>query len=258
MVQSLQRRTSTAARAAAICLVLSWSLACASTPPDPYQGFNKSIFRFNEGLDRMVLEPVAKGWDWALPGFAKTGVGNFFDNLRMLRTMLNDLLQGKPTRSGIDVGRFAVNTTIGIVGLFDPATPMGIPHYEEDFGQTLGVWGLGPGPYFQVPFFGPYSGRDLAAFPVDFVTVPSAYGITVIDIINTRATYLEEIAENRESALDYYVFVRNAYLQNRQRRVMDGEEAAEDDDDDFYDLDELDDDELDAGEEDTDTGASLD
>ncbi|MCP3983703.1 MAG: VacJ family lipoprotein, partial [bacterium] len=159
-------------------------------------------------------------------------------------------------RRGADRGRFAVNTTVGIVGLFDPTTPLGIPHYKEDSGQTLGVWGVGPGPYLQVPFLGPYSGRDLAAFPLDFASVPSAYGISVIDIINTRATYLEEVAENRDSALDYYVFVRNAYLQNRQRRVMDGEEADEDDDEDFYDLDELDGDGLDGGDEDP--GASLD
>ncbi|MCP3985676.1 MAG: VacJ family lipoprotein, partial [bacterium] len=148
MMGLLLRRKSVVALAT-LWLVLSGSLGCATNGPDPYQGFNQGVFSFNEGLDKVVLEPVAKGWDFVLPGFVKSGVGNFFDNLRMLRTMLNDLLQGKPGRSGADLGRFAVNTTVGIVGLFDPATPLGIPHYEEDFGQTLGVWGLGPGPYFQ-------------------------------------------------------------------------------------------------------------
>jgi len=245
MKRLLERQTSSsrsqrglaAVRVLALCLLMGWSGAagCASNGIDPYQGMNESIFSFNEGLDHYLLEPVAKGWDFVLPDFVQTGVGNFFDNLRMLRTTLNDLLQGKPGRSAIDFGRFGINTTLGIVGLVDVATLMEIPHYEEDFGQTLGVWGLGPGPYIVIPFLGPSSGRDLAALPVDSVTVPTAYGINVLDIINTRAEFLEEVAENRRTALDYYVFVRNAYLQNRAVRVEDGEAVVdEEEDDDFY------------------------
>lgn len=235
-----QRRRSRGSRSwslgAALLLSTSLSAGCASNGPDPYQGMNESFFAFNEGVDRIVLEPVARGWDFVTPGFVQTGVGNFFDNLRMLRTTLNDLLQGKPGRSGADLGRFVVNTTIGIVGLVDVATLMEIPHYEEDFGQTLGVWGFGPGAYLVIPFLGPSSGRDLSAFPVDLVTVPTAYGISAIDVVNTRAKFLEEVAENRATSLDYYVFVRNAYLQNRERRVADGEDTTSGDEADFFDL----------------------
>ncbi len=260
MNRHVSSRARGAARLIAALLLLSGSLACASDGPDPYQGFNQRVFAFNEGFDKRILEPVAKGWDFVLPDVVQTGVGNFFDNLRMIRTMLNDLLQGKPGRSGIDFGRFAVNTTVGIAGLFDPATPLGIPHYAEDFGQTLGVWGVGPGPYLQVPFLGPLTGRDLIALPLDVAADPILYidnvwGVAAIDVINTRAKYLEEIAENRETALDYYVFVRNAYLQNRQRQVTDGKEVANDAEDDFYDFD---DDELEEDHEAEETGASLD
>lgn len=260
MSRQHMHRIGGAARIALAVVLLSGSVGCATDGPDPYQGFNHGVFSFNEGLDKAVLEPVAKGWDFVLPGFVQTGVGNFFDNLRMFRTMVNDLLQGKPARSGADLGRFALNTTIGIAGLFDPATPLGIPHYKEDFGQTLGVWGVGPGPYLQVPLLGPYTTRDLLAYPVDFALVPTYllknfWGLSAIDIINTRARYIDEIAENRETALDYYVFIRNAYLQNRQRQVTDGVEAAEDEEDDFYDLD---DDELEEDHEAQEAGASLD
>ncbi|MAE96087.1 MAG: ABC transporter [Deltaproteobacteria bacterium] len=209
---------------------------CATNGPDPYEETNLSVFAFNEGVDRIILEPVAKGWDFVLPDFVQTGIGNFFDNLRMIRTGLNDLLQGKPGRAGTDMRRFLVNSTVGIVGLVDVASMAEIPHYREDFGQTLGVWGFGPGSYLVVPFLGPSSSRDLLAWPIDLMTVPTAYGVSTLDVINARAKYLEEIADNRKTALDYYVFVRNAYLQARARQVADGEEDAEEEDEDFYDL----------------------
>ena len=242
MNRAARRRTPGTRLAGALLLALGLSLGtgCATNGPDPYQGVNTSIFAFNEGVDTWVLEPVAKGWDFVMPGFVQTGIGNFFDNLRMIRTTLNDLIQGKPGRAGTDLGRFVINTTIGIVGLVDVATMMDIPHYKEDFGQTFGVWGAGPGPYLVIPLLGPSSGRDLLGLPLDFVTVPTAYGISAIDVVNTRAEFLEEIAENRKTALDYYVFVRNAYLQARERQVADGEEAAEEEDEDFYDLEEED------------------
>ncbi len=204
--------------------------------PDPYQNVNEKVFGFNEGLDHYVLEPVATGWDFVMPQFVQTGVGNFFDNLRMLRTTLNDLLQGKPVRSGIDLARFGINTTLGIVGLVDVASMMEIPKYEEDFAQTLGVWGVPAGPYIVLPFLGPSTSRGVGALPVDLMTVPTAYGITVIDVINTRAEFLEEVAENRETAFDYYVFVRDAYLQNRATRVEDGDPSSVEDDADLYEL----------------------
>lgn len=223
------------------CLVLGSGCATPNGP-DPYQNVNEKIFGFNEGLDIYLLEPVAKGWDFVMPGFVQTGVGNFFDNLRMLRTTLNDLLQGKPTRSGIDLARFGINTTLGIAGLIDVASFMEIPKYEEDFAQTLGVWGVRQGPYIMLPFLGPSSGRGLGALPVDLITIPTAYGITVIDVVNTRAAYLEEIADSRETAFDYYVFVRDAYLQNRAMRVEDGEPGSVEEDEDLYeDLYELED-----------------
>lgn len=221
-----------------VALLLGVALAsgCATSGPDPYQDTNVRFFAFNEGLDKLFIEPVARGWDFVLPDFVQTGIGNFFENLRMLRTGLNDMLQAKPSRSAIDMGRFLVNSTLGIGGLVDVASLMEIPHYREDFGQTLGVWGFGPGPYLVVPFLGSSSGRDVLAWPIDLATVPTAYGISAIDLLNARAEFLEEVDENRRTALDYYVFRRNAYLQARARRVADGKEPAEEEDENFYDL----------------------
>lgn len=142
----------------------------ASSPfivKDPFQGVNRAIYRFNAHLDRGVLVPVTRGYTRVVPQPARTGVRNFFNNLFGIRTFYNQILQARPVRAMQTTGRVIVNTTIGLVGLIDVATPMGIPYHKEDFGQTLGVWGLGAGPYIVLPLFGPSNLRDTTGLVVD-------------------------------------------------------------------------------------------
>lgn len=235
------------ARLAGLLLLAVAALGgCATSGPDPWEGPNRAIFGFNEGVDRFVLEPVAVGWDFVMPERVQWGVTNFFDNLRMPVVFLNDLLQGKPGAAAQDVGRFAVNTTVGVVGLVDVASRLDIPANDEDFGQTLGVWGVPAGPYMVLPLLGPSTVRDTAAWPVDVVSAPEWWLVetwirataTGVDLVNTRSRLIEEIRENRRTALDYYAFVRNAYLANRERKVRDGKPAPGESDDDLYLLDE--------------------
>jgi phospholipid-binding lipoprotein MlaA len=204
----------------------------ASVENDPIESINRKIFWFNDNLDVYVLEPVAKGWHWVLPDRVETSVTNFFYNLRFPIHTLNDLLQGKFKDAGIDVGRFLVNTTVGVAGFFDPATGWGLPLHWEDFGQTLGWWGVGPGPYVVLPILGPSDLRDGGGLIVDsaasvtpfFVDTYILLGARAVEIVNTRALYLEEVRKAKESAFDYYVFVRNAYLQRRLGYINDYEE----------------------------------
>jgi phospholipid-binding lipoprotein MlaA len=212
---------------------------------DPWQRMNRGIFWFNDQADQYVLEPVAKGWDVIMPEPAETSISNFFGNLRFPVVMLNDLLQGKPGDAAIDVGRFMVNTTFGIGGLFDPATIWGLQRHNEDFGQTLGVWGVPPGPYLVLPLLGPSNPRDTAGIPVDWVfSVTPLFlssfwwtGAGVINIVNARAQIIDEVQQAKEASLDYYVFVRNAYYQRRAAQVRDQkEEGANAPSDDLYDL----------------------
>ncbi len=196
---------------------------------DPWQGMNRKIFSFNEAIDRWVLEPVATGWDAIAPQAVQTGVSNFFTNLRFPIDLVNNALQGKAVGSAKVLGRFTVNTTIGFAGLLDPATGLGLDAQTEDFGQTLGHWGVPVGPYLVVPVLGPSSARDLPALGVDsaaaitpfFVDAFILVGARLVDIVNTRAAFLEEVSEARATSLDFYVFVRNAYLQRRQAQVED-------------------------------------
>ena len=212
------------------------ALGCASSP-DPWEGMNRGTFWFNERVDRAVLEPVATGWDWLLPERVQSSVENFFDNLFLPIVFVNDLLQAKPVAAAQDVGRFAVNTTVGVAGLFDPASRFGIPDNDEDFGQTFGRWGCPPGPYLVLPLLGPSSLRDAPGGVLDrapnyFLPLAVSLGLGVLDAVNTRAALLEEIRQDREESLDFYVFLRNAYLENREHRVRDRvapEDAMEED-----------------------------
>jgi phospholipid-binding lipoprotein MlaA len=204
----------------------------ASAEHDPIESVNRKIFWFNDKLDVYVLEPTAKAWHWVLPDRVETSITNFFYNLRFPIHTLNDLLQGKLKDAGIDVGRFLVNTTVGVAGFFDPATGWGLPMHWEDFGQTLGWWGVGPGPYIVLPILGPSDLRDGGGLIVDsaasvtpfFVDTYILLGARAVEIVNTRALYLEEVRKAKESAFDYYVFVRNAYLQRRLGYINDYEE----------------------------------
>jgi len=196
---------------------------------DPWQRMNRGIFWFNDKADVYVLEPVAKGWDRVMPERVETSLVNFLANLRFPVVLVNNVLQGKPGAAAIDVGRFMVNTTFGVVGFFDPATIWGLTKHDEDFGQTLGVWGVPPGPYLVLPLFGPSNPRDTAGMPVDYVlsltplVVNSVWwtGAAVVNVVNTRAQYLDAVRNAKETALDYYAFTRNAYYQRRRALVND-------------------------------------
>jgi phospholipid-binding lipoprotein MlaA len=209
---------------------------------DPWEGFNRKIFRFNEGLDVYFLEPVAVVWDSLIPPLLQTAIRNIFSNARFPIIFVNDLLQAKPIEASEDLGRFLVNTTVGIGGMWDPAKRVGLPGNNEDFGQTLGYWGVPPGPYLVLPLLGPSNPRDTVGLAADSAMMPYSYfvswyvsaAITATRLVNTRAHYLEEIDENRRTALDFYSFQRNAYISYRENLVNDREEDADESTDDLY------------------------
>ncbi|MBW6392258.1 MlaA family lipoprotein [Billgrantia antri] len=221
-------------------------------PDDPWEGFNRQVFSFNEAIDRTVLKPVARGYRAVTPQPVQTGVGNFFSNLGEIRTTLNSLLQGKPANAGLSTSRFLINTTVGIAGLWDFATHMGITADEEDFGQTLGVWGVGEGPYLVLPLLGPSTVRDTSGLPLDAYTYPLTYveddkvryGLTALRIVDVRAGLLDQEELIRG---DRYVFIRDAYLQRRRFEVSDGEQGDDPFASDEFDFD-FDDDDFDDSE----------
>lgn len=219
----------------ALVVALAVLAGCASSgemrerhPDDPWEGFNRKVFAFNDVLDRYALKPVAQGYRFITPDPVETGVGNFFSNLGEIRTTLNSLLQGKGTNAGVATGRFLINTTVGIGGLFDVASRMEITGREEDFGQTLGAWGLGEGAYLVLPLLGPSTVRDTAGLPADMVTYPTTYveddavrlSLTALRVIDTRAGLLDQEAL---ISGDRYSFIRDAYLQQRRFEVNDGQ-----------------------------------
>ncbi|MGP5308351.1 MlaA family lipoprotein [Vreelandella alkaliphila] len=216
--------------------VLSMS-GCASSggsvgeqvhPEDPWEGFNRRVFAFNDVLDRYTLKPIAKGYQTVTPDPVQTGVGNFFANLSDVRTALNSLLQGKPANAGLATSRFLINSTVGIGGLLDYATLMEINADKEDFGQTLAVWGWDDSRYLVLPLLGPRTLRDTTGLPFDIAAHPLTYmddhtlraGLTALDIIHIRAGLLDQ--EDLISG-DRYSFVRDAFLQRRQFEISDGE-----------------------------------
>lgn len=197
-------------------------------PDDPWEGFNRGVYAFNDALDRALLRPAAVAYDTVAPEPVQLGVGNFFANLGELRTVLNSLLQAKPANAGIATGRFVLNSTVGMLGLVDVASDMGIVADKEDFGQTLAVWGLGEGPYLMLPLFGPSTVRDTAGLPVDWVTYPThqlndrelELFLTALNLVDKRAGLLDQEALIQG---DRYSFIRDAYLQRRRFEVSDGE-----------------------------------
>lgn len=198
---------------------------------DPLEGFNRAMYSFNDKFDRYLLKPVAKGYRAITPQPVRRGISNFFSNLHDPGIMLNNLLQGKPKQAGSDLGRFLVNSTLGIAGLFDVASKMGMEKHNEDFGQTLGKWGVGEGPYLVLPFLGSSSVRDGAALPVDWETYPPNHmeetstrdKMLVVEVVDKRAQYLEagDILD-QAAGQDPYIFVREAYRQRRVNQIYDG------------------------------------
>lgn len=214
---------------------------CATTggnPDDPLEGYNRAMFKFNDGVDRAVIKPVAKGYKAVVPDFARTGVSNFFSNLGDLWIGVNNVLQGKLGEGASDFGRFALNSTVGILGLFDVAGNAGLEKHDEDFGQTLGRWGVGSGAYVVLPFLGPSTVRDgFSRLAVDWHGDPlwyvgnvptrnELYGVRVVD---TRANLLDASRLAEEAALDRYAYLRSAYLQRRRSLVYDGNPPREPD-----------------------------
>lgn len=212
--------------------------ACLNTPEpeketiDPYEPVNRAVFKFNQNADKYVIKPVATAYIKTLPETIQTRVSSFFDNLRDITTSANDLLQGKFGQFAHDASRLMVNSTVGILGMFDPATHLGLEKNKEDFGQTLAVWGYENSAYLVLPFLGPSTVRDAAGITVDF------YGLSIwplldestttrrllvgLDLLDIRAQLLKNENVIKSLAVDEYIFMRDAYLQRRQYLISDG------------------------------------
>lgn len=219
--------------------------ACAHRMPDepldPLEPINRGVYRFNRVADTYVLRPVAKGYRDYTPAELRVGVYNFLDNLFYPTVIVNDFLQGKFVQGGKDIGRFVVNTTLGIAGLMDVATPLGLERNDEDLGQTFGKWGMGEGIYLMLPLLGPSNARDLVGRAGDSFTGPTPifdaadaysvtdyevrdradYALTAVGAIDSRSRLLDA-DKYLDEQLDPYVFLRTTYLQNRQNLVFDG------------------------------------
>ncbi|MGZ8152669.1 MAG: MlaA family lipoprotein [Methylovulum sp.] len=238
------------------CLVVSITLeGCATSnksayQDDQWQGWNRNIQSFNDTLDKAVLKPLAQGYQWATPDIVDQGVSNFFSNIDDINVTINDFLQFKMMQGGMDASRFLVNTTAGIGGIIDVADMIDLPKHNEDFGQTLGAWGVPSGSYLVLPFLGASSPRDTAGLLGDALLNPLTYvsifggtavnaataGSRVIDVTDTRADLLttEKIVD--EASVDRYDFIKNAYKQRRQYLINDGNSPEEED----FELDEND------------------
>jgi phospholipid-binding lipoprotein MlaA len=209
--------------------------AAERDPRDPLEGFNRAVFGFNEALDAAVIKPVAQGYRKVVPGMVRTGIDNFFGNLGDLWSAVNHLLQGKPSTGLPMLTRFGMNTLFGLGGLLDPASEAGLERLNEDFGQTLGRWGVPSGPYLVLPLFGPSTVRDGAARPVDLMASPSrvfaqprdANSATVLRLIATRAELLETGKALDDAAFDKYILLRDGYLARRRNQVYDGDPPEE-------------------------------
>lgn len=233
---NLNLRAVLAATAAATVLA---GCATSGNPKDPIEGYNRAMFSFNETVDKAVIKPVAQGYNYVTPQPVQTGVSNFFGNLADIWTSVNNLLQGKPGDALSDAGRVLINSTVGILGLFDVATPMGLEKHEEDFGQTLGRWGVGDGAYVVLPILGPRTVRDTVGLAADIYTDPvrdadahRGYRNTAIALraIDTRADLLKAEDALEAAALDKYAYVRDAYLQHRRSAIYDGNPPRQADD----------------------------
>jgi phospholipid-binding lipoprotein MlaA len=224
------------ARAALGIVCLLSVSACVTLPPnsprspqDPWESWNRGVYRVNDKLDRAIAKPVARTYVRFVPHPIRTGVSNFFANLNTPTVMINDALQGKFLAAGTDLGRFLLNSTLGVGGILDPATSAGLDKNDEDFGQTLGHWGVHAGPFVEVPILGPSDVRDLPSKVVDSYTNPQQYvrnssvkyGLYGMQLVNRR-TALLPLDETLQHVYDPYAFVRDAYLQRRAYLISDG------------------------------------
>ena len=210
-------------------------VAQAATEEDPWESVNRPIYKFNDVLDTYALKPLAQGYQYVAPQFVEDGIHNFFRNIGDVRNLANDLLQAKPAAAGVDTARLIFNTTFGLLGFIDVGTHMGLQRNDEDFGQTLGYWGVPTGPYLVLPLLGSSTLRDTAALPVDWYGYPLShindkvwmYSLTGLGIVDVRARLLDAGELLDTAALDPYTFRREAYLQRRANRVGDAEPVDE-------------------------------
>lgn len=218
-----------AAAVATFALAGCASNGASNDAGDPYENVNRKVYNFNDTLDKNIMEPVAKKYADYTPDPVRNSVTNFFQNTGSLNTIANDLLQGKLKQTAQDSGRFIVNSTVGIGGLFDPATSMGLKQHNEDLGQTFGTWGANEGAYLMLPLMGPSSVRDVSSPVMDLLLNPLTYLATVVTLpagvvstINTRANLLDATRIRDQAALDPYTFVREAWRQQRTYDIYDG------------------------------------
>lgn len=245
-----------------ICLLAGFLAAgCATVPPksdaaayaefkrinDPMEPLNRAVFAVNEAGDKYLAKPLAQGYEFIIPGFLRRGISNFMDNLEEPLTLVNDILQGEPTRALTSLTRFVVNSTVGLGGLFEVGTDIGLERHEEDFGQTFAVWGFPAGPYVVLPFFGPSSVRGTFGEAADWFGDPVSIvldqvinvkglslGLTGLDVIDARYRNLDTLDELRRGSIDFYATARSGYRQNRDADIRNGERP-KDDEDDFFD-----------------------
>ena len=233
------------ARTLSIALSATLIGACSSTgvqDNDPYEGYNRAMFSFNEKVDKYALKPVAQGYNAVTPPPVRSWAGSFLSNLGDVWIGANNLMQGKATQGFSDWGRFLTNSTLGLFGFFDVATDFGLPKHDEDFGQTLGKWGVGEGGYVMLPLLGPRTLRDTGGLVVDWslgsvlkikdaATRNSIMGLSIVD---ARARLLGTEKTLEEATLDKYAYVRDFYLQQRRYKVTDGKMRAAREEDDWY------------------------
>jgi len=209
---------------------------------DPWEPLNRGMYAVHDTIDRFTLKPIARGYKAVIPSFARRGVTNFSQNLMTPRSSINNFLQGKIGPGFSDLGRFIINSTFGVLGLFDIATAEGIPVYDEDFGQTLAVWGIPEGPFLFIPILGPNTLLDAVSIPVDLLSDPlihydnasvrdKIYGLRVIDL-RARLLTAEVLLEGSK---DPYLTLRESYLQNRRFQVHDGNPPSTEEEDDLFD-----------------------
>ncbi len=224
-------KTTTIKASALLLLALSLTGCASLAEKDPYEKFNRKMFAFNDAVDTHALKPAATAYKTVLPSFVQTGVNNFFSNLSDVWSSANNLMQGKGERGLSDFTRVLINSTFGLAGTIDIASDAGLAKHNEDFGQTLGYWGVPSGPYIMLPLLGPSTMRDTAGLPVDIAADPWGYGIssrarnigTVVRVVDQRAVLLDATNLMEEAALDRYEFIRDGYLQQRKSKVFDGE-----------------------------------
>ncbi len=226
------RRTALPALARALLPLVLALAGCAGTndPRDPFEGYNRAMYRFNDGFDEAIAKPVASAYQSVIPAPVRDRVRNFFSNIADLFIGFNNLIQGKPEETMTDWARFAFNSTFGLFGIHDIASEIGLEKHNEDFGQTFGRWGIGDGPYIVWPFLGPSTLRDSVGLAFDFSVDPvSRYPVVrernsaiAVRVTSQRADLLDASSLLEQAALDKYVFLRDAYLQRRRSLIYDG------------------------------------